>query len=123
MRISSVDVLAGNEAAHHGSLETDVRVFDQEAMNEDDFRAFELIYGMPLLEARDYTNNSRICDVLSRMATHIVRGQKEEDFMNLRKIYLRELRTSAEDERQDKESVLHSLGCSVQLFKLPQARS
>ena len=56
MRISSVDVLAGNEAAHHGSLETDVRVFDQEAMNEDDFRAFELIYGMPLLEARDYTS-------------------------------------------------------------------
>ena len=57
MGIFPVNVEPGNEAAHHASLAVDVLVFKQAAvdMNEDDYRAFELIYGFSVANASKFT--------------------------------------------------------------------
>ena len=56
MKIPSVDVAPGNEAANHGALKTDLRVFELAAaeLHDDDYRAFELIYGLSVENARKY---------------------------------------------------------------------
>ena len=54
MHIDPVLVTAGDEAGY-GALRTDVRVFDKKEMNEDDYTALELIYGVSVDEAPRYT--------------------------------------------------------------------
>ena len=57
MKIPFVDVAPGNQAAHRGALKTDVRVFEQVVadLGDNDYRSFELIYGLSFENAKKYT--------------------------------------------------------------------
>ena len=51
----NVDVKAGNDAAHGGALKMDVRVFMELEMGEQDYAAFERLYGMSVGTALRFT--------------------------------------------------------------------
>ncbi|KAI9756740.1 MAG: hypothetical protein M1815_002911 [Lichina confinis] len=118
----NVDVKAGNDAAHGGALKMDVRVFMELEMGEQDYAAFERLYGMSVGTALRFTDFVLIRDVLSKLAGHAAAGDDRPFVTALRTDFIETILRSSNEEIAraiaDEDSIIQDLSRAISNIRI-----